>query len=193
MDIHATIQRFLQQQTIAPLAGSAPAGANSCIKAGIVPFTRGCDYRYFLMKPVAKRPGLGAPAFQLCKGTRMYKAASGWQDMQADEKAAGEMETLATTAIREGIEELGLIVANIAQLLDVGPYDFSSTATGKGKKMWLFAAEMAKEEFLLREEVAPTTADRGWLTLAEFEKAGREDHRSILRDIEKKLYAHYKG
>ncbi len=36
-------------------------------------------------------------------------------------------------------------------------------------------------------DIAPTTGGRGWLTLAEFDVAGREDHRYILRDIEKEI------
>ena len=95
------------------------------------------------------------------------------------------MESLAETALREGIEELGLRLKNIKQLLDVGPYRFSSATTGKSKEMWLFAAEMASGDF--SADVAPTTAERVWLSLEEFDIAGREDHRYILRDIESKL------
>jgi hypothetical protein len=181
MDIHARIQQFLQQQTIHP---SSEGAGDAIIKAGVVPFLRH-PYRYYLMKPVAKNAGLDAPKFQLCKGTRMHRLPDGtWQDMQ-DGKDGEIKETLAETALREGIEELGLELEHIQQLFDMGPYDFSSASTGRAKKMWLFAAEMRLEHF--SAEVAATTAERGWLGLDEFSVAGREDHRYILRDIERKL------
>jgi hypothetical protein len=184
MDIHALIQKFLQQQSNLP----PTVGGEGVTKAGVVPFVRD-PYRFYLMKPVAKQQNLGAPKFQLCKGTRMMKVDGVWQDITPSltlpPTGGGEIETLAQTALREGIEELGLILENIGRLFDMGAYDFSSATTGKGKTMWLFAAEMKSEEF--SPEVAPTTADRGWLTLEEFNMVGREDHRYILEDIEKKL------
>jgi hypothetical protein len=181
MDIHARIQQFLQQQTIRSLCEGGDDQAYT--KAGVVPFLRN-PYRYYLMKPVAKNPELGLPKFQLCKGTRMVKSGNTWKDMR-DGREAGVKETLAQTALREGIEELGINILNINELYDVGPYGFSSATTGKSKAMWLFAAEMASED--MPGEVALTTAECAWLTAAEFEVAGREDHRYILSDIEKKL------
>lgn len=99
------------------------------------------------------------------------------------------VEFLAVTALREGIEELGLKLENIKQLYDVGAYDFSSATSGNAKQMWLFAAEMSADDF--SDDVADSTAGCGWLSLAEFDVAGREDHRYILRDIEKKLKQYY--
>lgn len=198
MDIHdgiqSEIQEFLNRQAVISLRADAQAASGeSIIKAGVVPFTRGNDYRYFMMKPVAKRPGLGAPAFQICKGTRMRRATGhGWIDMRDDTPATGEKETLAVTALREGIEELGLILGNIRQIIDVGPYDFSSAKTGKSRQMWLFALEMLSEtDVLPMSGVAPTTAERGWLSLEQFSVVGREDHRYILDDIAARLKAYH--
>lgn len=164
MDIHARIQQFLQQQTIHAIGRGGYSEAFT--KAGVVPFMRG-PYRYYLMKPVAKNLERGLPEFQICKGTRENQ------------------ETPTQTALREGVEELGLKIQNIKQLFDVGLYGFSSATTGKSKEMWLFAAEMKSEDF--SDEVESTTAERGWFSLQEFEVVGREDHRYILRDIENKL------
>ena len=106
MDIHASIQDFLQQRSIAKLADGA---VDTHIKAGIVPFLRE-PYRFYLMKPVARHQALGAPKFQICKGTRMMKTAGGWTDMMAHGGKA-MAESLAATALREGIEELGFDAA----------------------------------------------------------------------------------
>lgn len=182
MDIHAAIRAFLQQHETLPHEGEG-----DFTKSGVVPFLR-APMRYYLMKPRARIPELEAPPFQLCKGTRMYFAPGiGWRDMQ-DAAPRENMETLAETALREGIEELGLKLENIARVIDMGPYDFSSATTGKPKRMWLFAAEMkSADDFLPERDVALTTAARGWLTLAEFAVAGREDHRYILQDMENRL------
>jgi len=192
--IHSKIQDFLKRQTIVPLAvDSMQPDGDAIIKAGVVPFVREGGYHFFMMKPVPKRPGLGAPSFQICKGTRMHKpAGQGWVDLYDDTVSPGEKETLALTAIREGIEELGLKMSEIRRMLDVGAYDFASAKTGKNRQMWLFALEMASEDDVLpMSEVAATTAERGWLSLEQFSVVGREDHRYILTDIAARLQAYY--
>jgi hypothetical protein len=193
-DIHARIQAFLQQQTIVPLAPeSAGASDESYIKAGVVPFLRQEPYLFYLMKPVPRHLKLGAPAFQLCKGTRMqFLGEGGWRDMRDDAAPVGRMETLAATALREGIEELGLKLEAITRILDVGPYRFSSAKSGVTRQMWLFAAEMSSSDALPMEEVAKTTTERGWLSCEQFAVVGREDHRYIVRDIAARLKVYYK-
>jgi len=205
MDIHARIQQFLQHVIPSPLGRGwriAPGEGGAKVigphpnplpegegitKAGVVPFIRqDTQLSYYFMKPVARHAHLAAPKFQLCKGTRMVRLPDGsWQDMGSGMNGEDIKESLAETALREGIEELGLKLENIKRLFDAGPYGFSSAVTGKGKKMWLFAAEMASQDF--SDDVAPTTAECTWLTLDEFAVAGREDHVAILRDIEEKL------
>jgi 8-oxo-dGTP pyrophosphatase MutT (NUDIX family) len=196
-DIHALIQTFLQAQSVTPLfsaASAPPMPPEDYQKSGIIPFLREGDHMFFyVMKPTAARPGTPPPKWQLCKGTRMYKSpASGkWKDMRAGEKAENvEIETLATTALREGHEELGLLPESIEKLFDLGPYRFSSAHTGAEKHMWLFAAGLDDRNlFLPASHVAATTADRGWFTLDEFRVVGREDHLYILEDIHTKLIA----
>lgn len=196
-DIHALIQTFLQAQDATPLFSSdlqPPMPPCDYQKSGIVPFLREGDHLYFyVMKPTAARPGTPPPRWQLCKGTRMYKSpASGkWKDMRAGEKVENaDVETLATTALREGHEELGLLPETIERLFNVGPYRFSSAQTGADKHMWMFVAELDDRNlFLPASHVAATTADRCWLTLDEFRVVGREDHLYILEDIHNKLLA----
>lgn len=177
----------MQGHTIVPLySGAAPGRV---LKAGVVPFV-GRAERFYLMKPVARHANLAAPAFQLCKGTRMQHVEGRWRDLREEETPAGREELLAATALREGIEELGLRLENITALFELGPYIFSSAKTGNQRQMWLFAAQVKDEKDFLAE-VADTTAARQWLTLAEFEQVGRVDHRPILRDIAAKLAGVY--
>lgn len=192
-DIHASIRTFLQQQSVVSLV-SQPAPPEGCRKAGVVPYMREGGLRYYVMKPRGDRPELGAPTFQLGKGTRMYLVPGvGWRDLREDNAAAPEKESMAETALREGIEELGLKLSNIAALVDLGPYNFTSAATGKEKQMWLFAAEMKDEDdFAAERDVAITTRERSWVSEAEFAVVGRKDHHYILRDIEAKLKQHHK-
>lgn len=192
-NIHALIQHFLQLKTVALLADPPPLPEDRYIKAGIVPFLRDAEgFRFYLMRPKGKLPALGQPQFQFGKGTRQHRADIGWQDIK-EGKPIGEKETLAATALREGIEELGLKLANIGELYDIGGYRFSSATTGKPKDMWLFAAQMASpEDFAAAAQVADTTEERKWLSSAEFGIVGRPDQHYILRDIEARLIAHLK-
>jgi hypothetical protein len=189
-NIHALVRDFLQQKTVvAQETGESPARYK---KAGVVPYIHENGFRFYVMKPRGMRPDLGEPPFQLCKGTRMYRVDGRWRDMR-DEVLGDEKETLAETALREGIEELGVRLENIIQLIDMGPYRFSSATTGKDKEMWLFAAEMNDmADFASDSELAPATIARKWLTSSQFEVVGRPDHHYILRDIEGKLKAYHK-
>jgi len=194
-DVHARIQRFLQQQTIASLVGDAATFPDQqYMKAGVVPYVRqASEMHYLLMKPRTRDP-LNPPSFQLGKGTRMYvHRGSGWRDMKKGDEAMEGKEPLIVTALREGIEELGLKLDSIGCIFDVGPYKFISERSRKNKYMWLFAVEMpSRDDVLPMGEVASSTAERGWLTEAQFAVVGREDHRYILGDIAAKLRAHYK-
>lgn len=193
--IHAAIRRFLQEQNIVSLLQSEAALApERYTKAGVVPFIRSKPYQFYVMKPRGTVPELGAPPFQLCKGTRQHHVSSlGWRDIKEGAEMADQYETLGETALREGIEELGLDIENITRLFDLGDYGFASATTGRGKQMWLFAAEVAnKENFLSSEHIAATTEERNWLTVDQFTIVGREDHRYILADIERKLAMYFK-
>jgi hypothetical protein len=180
--LHAEIHQFLQPFSL------DVAELKQQTKAGIIPYLPGSHKRYYVMKPVASKPDLGLPEFQLCKGTRMYKAASGWADMRGAIPDHSILEPLAATALREGIEELGLVLSNIVGLKSLGEYSFQSATSSKPKTMFLFAAGMKNEyDFLASSAVAATTAERAWLTLEEFKKLGRPDHYHVLSQIEIKL------
>jgi hypothetical protein len=190
-DIHAAIDTFLQQNSVISLVGN-PDGfsPDSYLKAGVVPFIRHeGGYRFYVMKPQGRIPALGHPPFQLCKGTRMQLTPNGgWQDMRENSDEDTIKETLVQTALREGIEELGLKLPNIAGLYDLGPYEFASATTGKSKRMWLFAAKIVDSNDMLPDEaVVETTDERQWLSANEFAVVGREDHRYILDDMEIRL------
>lgn len=188
--VHARIQAFLQQQTIAPLRQAAHQPDPFYTKAGVVPYINGSERRFLVMKPHAKHAHLPPPEWQLCKGTRMQYLPSGWRDLAEGEPHTGTPETLAATALREGLEELGLLPESIEQLHDLGPYGFASAKSGSQRQMWLFAARMDDENALLpMAELAATTAARSWMTAAEFARSGRGDHIPILTDIASLLEA----
>ncbi len=189
-DIHALIRDFLQQQSVLFSPSPFEGEGDDYVKAGVIPFLTGKPLRFYVIKPKGMIPGLGSPPFQLCKGTRQYHVPGvGWRDIKDGIGATSkDKETLAETALRESIEELGLELRNIAKLYDMGGYGFTSATTGQGKKMWLFAAEMkAERDFLPDAAVAAATSERKWLEAAEFAVVGRDDHRYILADIEAKL------
>lgn len=178
------IQAFLENNSVESLVYT-PESLAIYNKAGIIPFiVIGGERRYCVMKPISKQPELGDPEFQLCKGTRMFFAGGVWQDMKQPLEH-DEMESLEFTALREGVEELGLMIDNIKSLYDMGPFGFTSATTGKQKASWMFAAEIIDEStFLPLAELVETTAERKLVTLAEFEEIGRPDHVFILQHID---------
>jgi hypothetical protein len=191
-DLHSLIGQFLSAHTVEPLAAIAPpVQVERYIKAGVVPFiATPAGYRYYMMKPAARRRELDLPPFQLGKGTRMYcPDGQGWRDMR-DKGAETHCETLLQTGLREGIEELGLRLTNICTLYDAGPYRFASASSGKPKHMWLYAAHVhSPDDFLPASQIESSTADRSWLSLNEFMANGRVDQQYILRDIEARIAA----
>jgi ADP-ribose pyrophosphatase YjhB (NUDIX family) len=195
-DIHALIRAFLQQQNVVSLVELSPLVPDSYTKAGLVPFLNADGLSYYFMKPKSSMPERGEPPFQLCKGTRQhFQKGKGWRDIKESLVVRNilDKETLAETAIREGVEELGLELPNIVRLFDLGGFEFSSTTTGKKKYMWLFAAEIKDREcFMSAAQIADTTEARKWLPAEEFAVAGREDHRYIVEEMETRLRRYFK-
>lgn len=191
-DIHALIRAFLQQQRVIALEGLPSLPPESFSKAGVVPFIReNGSFSFYFMKPAGKVPALGDPSFQLCKGTRMqFIKGSGWRDIKEFSTLTGEKETLSETALREGMEELGLVLENIENLFDLGGFEFVSATTKKSKYMWLFAAEIKNP--MNFTPVASSTAECKWLGKDDFDEQGREDHRYIVNDVESRLNTYYK-
>lgn len=181
---HPEIQAFLTRRPVS--SETAP----QITKAGIIPFSRSSSgaLHYLVMTPVAAKPELGLPEFQLCKGTRMYLGVQGWCDMRGSVPEGAVLEPLAATALREGIEELGLMLEALQTLYPLGAFQFTSATSRKDLVMWMMAAELHDREAMLPlEAVAQTTASRRWMTLAEFQREGRPDHAHILSLAEEKI------
>jgi len=191
------IQDYLQQRTVVSLipASHYLNSPDRFLKAALVPFIRRAGLDYYFMKPRAAHEELGAPEFQICKGTRMhYINGIGWRDMEEtmspteNSESENLRETMLETALREGREELGIDFQNIVGLFDLGAHSFTSASTGKIKQMWVFAAEVIDaNDFLPAQEIADTTAERRWLSASEFANVGRADHKPIIMDIHAKL------
>lgn len=180
------IERVLSAAPVPVLAGSQtpPMSPETFTKAGILPFLASPateNWRFLLMQPVAMHPERGPPRFQMAKGTRMQKQNGVWHDIYLAAKVAGELEPLGATALREGIEELGLDITRIARLFDAGAVSFTSAKTRQQKWMWLFAAQMQGADCLLPDaHVASTTGQRLWLDLPSVRRHARPDHVSII-------------
>ena len=181
MPLHPPTALFLKTHSVAPL-GASPA-PDVYTKAGLIPYLRlGEEFLYYVMKPAAKRPDLPPPEFQLCKGTRMSNASGQWADIKEGAVIDAGAEPLAQTALREGMEEIGLVLENIVQLYEIGAFDFASASTGKNKTAWFFAAQVAEQGRFTQPDA--TTAECKWMTLLEFAIAGRADHHYILSQID---------
>jgi ADP-ribose pyrophosphatase YjhB (NUDIX family) len=184
MDRHEKTAAFIEKAPVISLCTAPKADVFN--KAGLVPHMQTAQgLAYYVMKPAAKRPDFPPPQFQLCKGTRMAQAADGkWHDIKEGATIA-HAEPLVQTALREGMEEVGLVLENIITLYDAGTHGFASATTGQKKEAWFFTA-------LLRDGACFTTPDAStaecaWMTLDEFAIAGRPDHHYILSQIESLL------
>jgi len=190
-EIRERIHRLLNAAPVAVLPGEAPSALHkSIVKAGILPFLPAPameNWRFLLMQPVAGHSHLGPPKLQLAKGTRMQHTGGAWQDIRG--RTSGEAEALSVTALREGIEELGLDISGITRLFDAGPVGFISANTGAEKRMWLFGAQMQSEDCLLPAdyELARTTARRAWVSTPEFALQVRADHANIILEAARRL------
>lgn len=187
---------------IIPLVEGGPTANNVWTdKAGLLPFFRdgAGKISFYVMKPHAMEKELEPPTFQICKGTRMVKYTSvdgttGWRDITSRDwhtpDIANHVETHIETAIREGIEEVGLKTTNVKAWYDAGLVFFRSVKTGKEKSMWLFVAEVkSRSDFDAPHAELAGTAECRWCTLDDFAKVGRPDHYEILKNIIPKLAA----
>lgn len=136
------------------------------------------------MKPCREAKHLGAPAFQIAKGTRRINVSGSWCDMREDDLRFADAsfhEALLATALREGREEIGLLPENISRLYDMGEFTFISASRGHPKPIHMFAAEVIdKQNFCAFES---TTSEIAWLSYEQFLAAGRADHQPIVREI----------
>jgi hypothetical protein len=159
-------------------------------KVGILPFIIASDgsLKILFMKPRAEAKKLGAPAFQIAKGTRRINVNGDWCDMREDDLIHADesfYESLLGTALREGQEEVGLQTSNILRLFDMGGFTFVSASRKTIKPLHMFAAELANTSDFIAFEA--TTAETSWMSVEEFAKVGRTDHIAIAGAIIKRL------
>lgn len=184
MSHHEKTAAFIEKASVISLCAAPKADVFN--KAGVVPhMQKEQGLVYYVMKPSAKRPDLPPPQFQLCKGTRMAQGEDGkWRDIKEGGLIA-HAEPLVQTALREGMEEVGLVLENIIALYDVGVHGFASATTGQKKEAWFFTAQMSNNADFTKPDAS--TEECAWMTLDEFAIAGRPDHHYILSQIESLL------
>lgn len=155
------------------------------LKSGLLPILPG-SLEIMLMKPVAKHRHLTPPGWQIAKGTRMMQVDSDWKDMKKDFADAGyeQIESLACTALREGMEEVGITLKNIVSMHDLGAHVFHSASSGKQKHVAIFlCAVKNKNDFLDASEITASTAETAWFPLNALPSDTREDNIPILEFI----------
>lgn len=161
-------------------------------KAGVLPFIReGNSIMFFLMRPVPQRPDLGPPEFQIAKGTRRIREGGQWCDITSRHmplKDLSRVEDLLTTAVREGQEELGLRVDNIARLYKGRVFAFRSATTGKAKQMLVHAVEVLdRDQFDEPNMEAGSRPECRWLSPEACRMQAREDHYVIVDEFYRAL------
>lgn len=173
------------------LFGADPS-ATTAAKAGVLPFVREGGQRiYLLMRPLARKPEAGPPPFQIAKGSRLAYLGGRWLDSKEDSDIllrSDATESILITALREGVEELGLNLAH-ARMVHLGrEFPFISASTGVTKQVWVNAVEMNGRDCLHGEELADTAEIR-WMTPEEAGPLCRPDHWPIVKAIDTALEA----
>ena len=159
-------------------------------KAGIVPLYGDVDMHMLLIKPWAKKKHLGPPPWQLIKGTRMIHRAGDWEDYDKGDSVGkkDELEPLLCTALREGMEEAGLILENIGGIGSFGEHCYKSLSSGKEKKMHLYALLInEKKGFHWPDEEHPVTESMKWFDINKLPDNTREDAREMVGVLKDKL------
>ncbi|MDG1286718.1 MAG: hypothetical protein P8P30_04040 [Rickettsiales bacterium] len=166
-------------------------------KAGVVPYRLGENgIEYYLFKPSEMMPEMGDPGFQICKGTREIKnpETGEWEDYHSSTKlkeyGPENLEPLIVTALREGIEEIGLPLEEIVEVTEWGQAAFASASTGELKTMWLYPVGVYPDcPFDEPSAEHANTVAREWFdpqNRAQVEKI-RPDHLKIIREIDRVL------
>lgn len=131
--------------------------ARGVVKAGVLPFHRDEAGRihFYLMKPKAKegQDYDTPPQFQICKGTReyQYKGEGGvwqWEECKPRNrkmKEGDKPEPLFVTAIREGIEEIGLQPDSIQRSFEWGRATYQGQKVERTHTLWLYVVEVAPD------------------------------------------------
>lgn len=167
-------------------------GNCAATKAGVLPFITEEKARlYLLMRPLARKPEAGPPPFQIAKGSRLAYVGGRWEDSKNDNTILNHpeaRENIHVTALREGVEELGLNLAKARRMYLGMEFPFTSASTGITKQVWVNAIEMEGRDCLLSMDLADTAEVR-WMSLPEIEHSCRVDHAPIVKAIDKALEA----
>jgi hypothetical protein len=146
------------------------------------------------MKPEPSDTHDTLPQFQICKGTRSIrkKDAAGnlvWQDYRprgGEDIEADALESLYVNALREGIEEIGLIPENITKVVEWGRVQFQSETRKTPVGLWLYLAEVRNPEHFAAPSIHDAkTAECRWLTLPQDAHLIRPDHLIILQEVQR--------
>lgn len=157
-------------------------------KAGIVPIYIDADKNIscMLMKPKPKHADLPPPGWQITKGTRMKLMGKQWVDLPAnlDDSGAARVESMATVALRETMEEIGLRLNNIRHMLDIGIHSFSSAKSGEPRQKALYACIVDDQfDFAPLEDCDPKTAAREWFNIDYLPEDIRADNASLIGHV----------
>jgi len=129
-------------------------------KAGIIPYYRDATgVKMLFMKP--SDPKFGGSRFQIAKG-----------NIDPGENAQ-------TAAIREGVEELGLISSNITKIEKM--VEQQLTGQDESYIITVYAAEVKDKEAFSKPHYE--TAATKWMSLDEFRAEGRLSHLSIVQRL----------
>lgn len=150
--------------------------SSEAVRGGILPFreTKNGNVEFLLVRPhpLDGHPD-GLPKFQLARGDRLKKPAEG------DDLLEAPLET----ALRNGVEEAGLRIGSIQQLLDMGIYD-TFGREGTYSPVHMYAARV-NDSIRLASPKRPF--DVKWLKLAGNEEHIRPNHLPIMRDMEDEI------
>lgn len=154
--------------------------------AGLIPiYSEQGKLHTYVMRPKAEKPKLGTPQLQIGKGTRRIKDGKQWRDAnRADypiSDSKDKAEPLVITALREGQEELGLVLDNILLIYDCGVHSFFSSTTEEEKRMAVFMVAMDDPAMFVEPDPKRSkTAERRWVVPGQ-EKDIKPDHAEILK------------
>jgi 8-oxo-dGTP pyrophosphatase MutT (NUDIX family) len=173
------------------IPGQEPTPADLLIdKVGMLPVVlEQGEFKVRLAKPLAKKPELGAPEFQLPKGTRQFFDATAniWRDIGRGHDPQSwenvQLEPLPQAALREAVEEVGMVPENIQQVWDLGVITVKSASSGGDKRVHMFVAEVKDKNNFTAPDAAHAAAENvDWFRPDD--PAIRADHAKFLQEMQ---------
>lgn len=136
-------------------------------KVGLVPFriTASEQVEFLLHKPKPKYNPEDDIPYGLCRGTRRYREDGELIDARAPDTLTqaqiDTLESLSSTALNEGDEELGLTSRAIRRIVDMGPLPYTSLNKAAYPVHWFLAEVKPDAELDTPQDAAGVT----WKTL----------------------------